>query len=443
MASISIANIAKPVAVALDWHVLPGHTSERKEIDGFSKSAGLKIGVTLTDEVTGVTILGLSSEKSQGIACGAAWLAKASGRDTVVLVEPLEDGRLWLCAVRAGLPVQGLDIVIDAVDLQQRLPEFLQDNNDRICSTLENLDSFGYINVIPQSFAELVANTKQEKLTRVSGMSPVLVYGSVATAVALLGWLGGSAYLDQLAQQRNAQASAANARKMQANAAELARKAQALRRVQAENILKGAVLGQPTVAAEMKALFASIESLPTSVAGWGISTLDCEPKMCLVTWNRTPVGTVAGFVQAAETNGWLLMGVAGDSASTGFSLDADSRVANVDDIVVAPIFRAAFETKLQQMQLAGLKYTFPASQSVEASLPAPPMTPGAPTPAAGASAPAVTLPWRIGTATVKGGNLFALRGTPDYLEHPAVAIKRAAVDLKSNEWTLEVTYATR
>lgn len=442
MSTIKISNLTKPVAVALDWQVLPGLTSESKEIAALAKSAGTRIGSVVADEGTGVTILGLSSTKTAGVPCGAAWLAKASARESIVLIEPLEDGRLWLCAVRAGLPVPGLDVVIDSSDLTQRLPAFIQDGQDpRICSTLDNLLDFGYSNVTPQSFAELVANTKAERLARISGTSPVLIIGGVAVAVALGAWFGGGAYLDQIANEKSAAASADVVRKQQIANAELVRKAAALRREQAIDILRLNVLGQPSVTSLMGAMLKSVESMPTSVAGWNVDGIDCLPNVCQVTWARTPVGTVVGFLQAASGNGWQVKSAAGDAASTLYLVDASAREATVDDLVEEASFRPAFESKLQQLQLAGLHYGFLPAAAVEPPVAAAVIgMPAAPPAGLPALAP---LPWKMGTAVVRGVHLFALRGTPDYLDHPGVAIKHVAADMKSNEWTLELTYATR
>lgn len=441
MSTIKISNLSKPVAVALDWQVLPGLTSESKEIDALAKLAGTKIGSVVADEGTGVTILGLSSTNTTGTTCGAAWLAKASARESIVLIEPLEDGRLWLCAVRAGLPVPGLDIIIDSAELAQRLPEFIQDGQDpRICSTLDSLTDFGYANVSPQSFAELVANTKPEKLARIAGTSPVLIVGGVAVAVALAGWLGGGAYLDKLTNEKTAAASAEVSRKQQITNIELARKNAAARRDQAVAMLRTNVLGQPSMTSMMQAMLGSVEAVPTSLAGWNLAGFDCMPNVCQATWTRTPVGTVVGFLQQAESKGWQVKAAAGNVATTLYLVDSQARSAGVDDLAEEAIFRPAFESKLQLLQLAGMHYGFSAAAPVE---PVATAQKGMP-PIAASSLPAVqALPWKMGKATVRGVNLFTLRGTPDYLEHPGVAIKRISADMKSNEWTMELTYATR
>lgn len=445
MALIHINHPTRVVAVGLDWHLLPGMTSERKEVAALVKQHGSKVGCVVGSDESGVSVLGLAPGHKPGVACGAAWLAKAlakaSAGASVILVEPIEGDRLWLCAVRAGLPVQGLDIVINASDLHQRLQDFLRDSQEpRICSTLEHLDDFGYANVSPESFAELVANTKPEKLVRVAGVPPALVAAGVAGTLLVTAYLGGTAYLDGQAAKRAAQLRAEKARIQKLEASEAARKLQAAHRDAAIALLRKGVLEQPEPSAAVAAIFSAIEVTPTSVSGWTLTGLDCTPSNCILSWARTRVGTVAGFLQDAEARGWSVRQAAGDQAAIDVPVSATARALTVDDLVEAPVFRVALESRLQELQLMGYRYEMPPLQPIEASLPkdkaAAPVAPAA-------SAPSQPLPWQVGVATVKGARLFALREVPQHLDHPGVAFKSAKADLKSNEWILEMTYATR
>lgn len=438
MATIHVSNVPKAVAVALDWHLLPGTTSERREIDAITKQAKVKIGCVVSDNATGVTVLGLAEERSPGTNCGAAWLAKASAGESIVLVEPLEDGRLWLCAVKMGLPVQHFDILIDAAQLHQKLPELLRDNPDaRICSTLENLDA-DYESVSPQSFAELVANTKPEKLIRVSGVSPVFMASTSVAVVALAAYFGGGAYLQKIKQEEaRAKLAEMAAAQKQREAADQ-RRAQAQRLADGEKLLRSVVLDQPAMERSIESIFSAVEQLPLALAGWTLTGFDCTNRICSIAWTRTKTGTVVGFLTAAEEQGWQVSKAEGTDAMTAIELDASPRGVTLDVLEEAAPFRAALETQLQTAQLAGMKYELAALTPLEKSMPAP-------APMKGKAPVAVTqpLPWHVGTATLKGDKLFEAKATPALLQHPALALSYLKADLKTKEWTLEVNYATR
>jgi hypothetical protein len=387
MAIKKITDFSKPVAVGIDWHVLPGTTSQSKEVALLAKKYGAKVGAIVHDEVSGTTVLGICSDEPLGSPCGAAWLAKASNNESIVLIETLENGKLWLVAVRAGLPVQGLDMVIDHAELVEYLPRFVVDTQDvRICATVEGLEDLGYTNVFPQSFAELVGKTKQERLVRISGLSP-LVVGAVA--VVLIGgalYAGGGAYFDSLTKKQNEADAAEQARKTQQAQAQMQLKNAQQHRADGQAMLQQAVLGQPTVTAAVAAIMTAAEAMPTSVAGWTLASMDCSAKSCSYGWARTHLGTVVGFMQAADDHSWVLKTAAADHATTEQAIKTESRSATEESLSADAPFRAALESKLQEMQLAGASFDpLVPSTSIEAELPKraldgtllPPLAPGA------------------------------------------------------------------
>jgi len=443
MSTINISDLVTPISVGLDWYLLPGTTSERKEIAELAKKHSANFGVVVTNDKTGFTVLGLSSEKKAGAPSGAAWLAKASAGESMVLIEPIQNGKIWLCAVRAGLPVQGLDIVIDESQLHEKLPEFLETSQDsRIYSTYDNISDLGYGNISSQSFAELVSNTKQERIARIAGIPTSLMVVAVAGIIVSAIWYGTDIYFTQIEYARNLVLNENKNQKQIAGSIEAARKTAAKRLEDAQSLIKNAVLKQPSVGNIIDALFTSVERMPTSTAGWNLVGLDCTTKNCTFSWLRTRVGTVLGFIESAESKGWTITHAEGDTATTESSIDAEPRVATIDDLSIDSVFRVAFETKLQKLKLIGIDYQLKKSESIEKSLPQSLASSNKSAPASPAlvSAP---LPWKVGDVTIRGKNLFALRAMPDYLEHPGVAVKHVSANLSQNEWNLEVNYATR
>lgn len=437
MAIVDINNLAKPVAVALSWHSLPGTTSERKEIDAIVRREGASFGCRLTDDDSGVTVLGITDDRREGIACGAAWLARASGGDPIVLVEPLGSGRLWLCGVRAGMPVPGLDMVIDLSQLHEKLHDLLRDVPDsRLCSTLDNLGTV-YPNVVPQSFAELVAQTKQEKIKRIAGVNPALVAIAGAVIVGMGGWFGFDAYMVKV-RQAEAQAQLNEIAADQKRRGDLlAAKLYQQHVAAGEAMLHDVVLDRPAVDGIVAAYMTELESKPLIVAGWNLIGYDCAQLACALSWQRGNSGTVLGFMKAAEGFGWQISQIGGDLAQSSHPVQASGRNAALESLDVDGAFRAALETRLQQAGSTGVKYELSKSEPLEKSLTPPAAPPGQPAPVM------KPLPWKVGTVVVKGNRLFELRELPEYIVHAGLSVKNVRGDIKTNQWTMELNYATR
>lgn len=439
MATIQIANVAKAVAVGLEWHALSGTTSERKEIEALAAANNSKIGCVITDDETGVTVVGLGHDKRPGASCGAAWLAKASGREALILVEPVGDNQVWICAVRAGLPLQNADQVVEVARLHELIHACLADSPDaRICSTLENLDA-SYANVSPQSFAELVTGIKPERLRRVSGVPPLAVAGVVVAVAAIGAYYGGTLYLQKVERDKFQALLAAQAKKSRSSEQAQLRALEQKRRDDAERLLRDVVLGQPGASTLIPAAFASFESVPLSAGSWALVSLDCVPASCLLSWKREKNGTVMTFLAAAEKAGWEVVGAAGSEALTKHPVDTHGRDATTDVIEPTAAFRAVLESQLQRAQFAGMSYRLEGSQPLDVPVAAP-AQPGAP----GASPQSLEpLPWKVGRAVIEGKHLFELRALPAYLEHGALAVSSIKANLQLKEWTVEVKYATR
>lgn len=440
MAIVEISNLPKSIAVALDWHLLPGTTSERREVDSLARRTGSKFGCVLTDDDNGLTIVGLSTDKKEGVNCGAAWLARASAGESVLLVEPLENGRIWLCAVRAGLPVQGMDIVIEVTQLHERLREFLSDGADaKLCSTLENLDQ-AYPNVVPQSFAELVSNTKPERVRRIAGINPVLATASALVVVLIAGYYGGGYYFTQQ-RQKAAQAKLLEIGDMQRQRdAERVAAAKQERVEAAQNMIRQVVLDMPAVSEIVAAYLGELSNKPLVAAGWVLSNYDCSRLACTLTWQRQEAGTIVSFLKTAELNGWMVSSIEGSDATTSHAVTAATRTNSLDELGETAPFRAAIESRLQQAGSHGLRYELskaePLAKMMTGAVQA--ASPGALPPETGEA-----LPYWVGTLTVKGSSLFELRELPDYISHPGVSVKNVRGDLKANQWTMELNYATR
>ncbi|MFK4705829.1 hypothetical protein ABIC83_002668 [Roseateles asaccharophilus] len=441
MASVQIANISKPVAVGLDWRALDGSTSQRKEIATLVKSEGVKFGCVIDDEDAGITIVGLDHDQSEGQACGAAWLAAAVGRIPAILVEPISDTHLWICAVRAGMPVQGLDVIVEVADLHARLHDFqLQNTDAKIISSLDSLDVAYGDGVSPESFAELVANVAAPKVVRISGVNPKLV-GVVGLAlVAVACWYGYDVYTTQQVQAQ-ARARLAQLNSDQArDAAAAQEKARQVFLAQAESVIRKAVLEQPGVDAVVSSVFAEVDSKPLTLGSWSLVSFDCDSRVCHINWKRLPGSTMLIFMKAAEAKGWIVERVSGNDAVTGHPVSPEPRSLGVDRLDEVAPFLAALESRLQEASALNLRYEVSKPETIDKMMNLPPADPKAGPAGQPAQQP---LPYRVGTVKVQGTKLFELRELPNFIAHPGLGVKRISFDVKSGEWILEMNYATR
>jgi hypothetical protein len=441
MAIVQISGIQKPVAVALDWAALTGTTGERKEIEQLSKEHGSKIGCLVSDDESSTTVLGLAAERSAGTYCGAAWLAAAVGRASVVLAEPLSDGRVWVCAIKNGTPVQRRDQVTTEEQLHETLKEFLgYDEDAKIFSTIEGLGAH-YSNVSHRSFAELVSEVKKPaKLVRIAGTSPAFIAIVTCAVVGGIAYYGGGAWLDHQRRLEN-QAKLAQINAQQQETAEANRRRLDLEhRNKGEALLRSVVLDQATPSDLLKSVFGVVEDMPTTLAGWELESVDCVPSACSVKWTRLKGGTVLSFLHEADRRGWQVDAVEGSDAVTSHVVNGAPRVAALDVLEEGGAFRAAFETKLQEAELAGLKYEFGKVIPIDDLLPKPAPAAKGPSPQLVVLTP---LPWKVGTTTVRGSALFELRDLGSYVDHPAIAFSHVQVNLKRKEWIAESKFATK
>lgn len=437
MAIVHIQEMAKPIAVAMEWHSLTGTKGERQEIAEIAKSSGSKTGCLVADDESGASVLGVSHDQKPGVACGAAWLAKASAREPLILVEPLNTGKVWICGVKGGTPLQDRDVIIDYENLDEVLQGFLQDIVDaRICSTIDGLEQ-NFDNVSPQGFAELVANIKQERLTRIQGQSPVLVAAIFFGLIGIGAYYGYASWQTTIEQGKNKiklqQLSIQDAAKKEAEA----RRQAELRRQEAVALLRDIVLDQPAVEEAVSTVFAAIGPVPATIAGWRLQAIECDPKVCSFQWAREKNGTLASFIAAAQQMSWANPFASGEIATTSMDLAMKPREGDLESLVDSSKFKVALESKLQEVKMIGAEYIISKMEPIEVAmkpLPAPP--PGAnPVPAP------KPLKWKIGQASLSGTQLFLLRSIPEYIDHAGVAMKTLKIDLKTNTWKMEVNYA--
>lgn len=438
MTIIRVEGVSKPIAVSMTWTILRQSTSERSEVKQIVNLHRQAYGCIIGDRSAGLRMVGLTSDRTSGAVSGAAWLAAASEGQPIVLAEPLADERVWICAVRAGLPLSGLDMVVSDQDLVDRLNDVLHEVPGSVLhSTIAGLDDrFPGLQAI--SFAELARQGGAPvKIKRLSGIDPkVLVLAAIGAGLIY----GVPEIQDYLATSDRQQA-AAKLRAINAEQGQRERERQvAAMRAQLDALdenVRTSVTARPRVALLVNAYLATVEKQPFLLQGWRAVAFDCSGPSCTLSWRRESYGTVLSMTEGAEAKGLTLAAATGNDATTSHAAEAEPRPGSLDGIAVEAPFFAAIDTALQPMAKANVRYTIG-----KPSL----LTPPPPPQGASAPLPAVVpaeRQWKVGVISISGRFPSVLRQVAEAIDHPGLAVKSLQMDLKANTWKLEMNYATR
>lgn len=442
MSTYAIKGIHDPVSLALDWNLLPGTTSERKERIELAKKKGSTIGASITSPITGSVVLGLTDDPKPGNPCGALWFAAAMNGDSAIIIEPIGGHMVWVCAVRAGTPVPGLDQIIAESDLHTRLPEYFEAAQEqKVFSTLDSIDTFDIDRVQLRSFAEIVAEVKPPRTIRIAGISPVVLWVLIGSIAIITGLYGADLYFSTMRNSRVAAQSVEETRRLQTVADALVRETSAKRIKEGDELLENTIIKRPTMKDTIAAFMREAGKIPVKAGGWDLISFECLQRSCSFIWKREKLGTILTFVSIAEAREWKILSMGPEDATTNIPVEIDNnRVANFGDFSEDSMFRVAYESKLQEMNLIGLNYTFPSAVSIEKVLPPinlPPPAPGV------IYKPIEPLLWKVGTIKLSGKNPFVVSGLAQQYEAKNVSLKALTIDFKSNSWNLELNYATR
>lgn len=414
----------KKVAVGLKWKALPGIASQSKEVAAATQELGSRFGVILSTDDS--LMIGVSSSPDR-VPAGAAWVAAGSKGESMVLLEPIGETHVWVCAVRNNAPQPGFDLVVPVED---------------VTSVLDKLRSISAFKVASKSFegahleldfAEIVEGKRPPMVKQLTGVSQSFKIGLVAAVVVGIAVAAGISYTNEQ-ERKAAQQQLAN---MAANDAESQRREAEARRqseiISAELVIKEKISAAPSIADAVNAWLGAMESLPTIAANWRLKDVACTLKECKVHWARSKIGTTSEFLQYAEKAGWTVSAYDFDNAYTQTAISVPPRSNSPKDIPPEAEVNVSLMTSMQQLGIAGLSTTLKPS--------APPTA--APTPSPGASAPQSASPWKIGTFSVSGTKYFQVRGVPEYINREYVTAESFKLNAETVTWTMEGSYAVK
>lgn len=420
----------RKAVVGLTWHAIIGQSGD-KELAELCTKHGSQFGVVLKSAEA--SIAGLSDAAISGPSA-AAWLASASKGESIVLLEPLPDGQIWLCAVRNSMPQPGFDIVIDPD------PAVAAEH-------LNKLGAIAKFKVVSRYFAEvdedndfatLIEGVKPQFVHQLTGVSAVVKYAVAALVLLIGGGIGGYYFYEDA--QRAAAAKNLEVLRL-ANDAATQREAEARRQAAlaaAEATVTTRVTSAPSPTGLIGGWLSAFDQIPTSVTGWSMAKVDCIATECKITWARKEAGTSAEFIARAANSGWRILSQDMNSFVTVVSAESQPRSGRAQDVPSSEQAMPQLLTAMQRLSLIGIQGQLNQAAPVGAE-------------AASAAAPgqkpdptaAPPSPWKIGSLTLTGRSLFEPREVVNFLEYGHVSISSLNINFDNQSWTMEGSYAVQ
>lgn len=241
--------------------------------------------------------------------CLASILANKLGPSWVGIFSAGRDDFFAMVAVNEGRIMPGFDMMADLTDIREKLSEVADGGGwDTYFISDKILDQLGYIPALAtgqqdqRSLEELLTEKKWDSRYKVrlinSGVDPKVWVAGGLVALLALGFGGWKMYESHLEQEEAAR---------KAQLAEAARKAKTAKdRKKAEQIVAERQIlppwpSAPAVEDLLRACRASALSVPYSVAGWELETIDCTPNAASASYARINGTTMLDFRDAAES----------------------------------------------------------------------------------------------------------------------------------------------
>ena len=462
--------------INLDWHALPADQSERSALKAImEQNKGVKAGVIV--KYGGVTLIGLGPTNAKVISgpSAAAWLSMANQKaqdqgnagmpstgsgsaNDWVLIENLGDQQYWVAVIRDGVPLPGMDVVVErdlALDIAREAVEtapFVVFSPDE---SIRNDVPAGTI-VDARGFADLVQGVKPGKaaMRAISGV-PVKVLAAVAGLLVLgLLWMGYSWYAEKKKQEELAQRAAADAAMAaKQQSADKAAYAVSVKKAVIDALEKGEkdlniALKSPSADEAIASWVGLIANVSVNQNGWAITNFECAfesdgSPSCKVNLTRQENGINRMLFQ--DHPDAVLEGDAASFVIKGSPTSA--RSGRFQDLERAKSFNLDFISDLQMLHFANVNYTITESKDVTAAVTMPPIPasifkPGDTKQAAPAPGP-VKMGVASGDLTFSGSEVWQLEGLREFLRRDNVSVKSLTVgmsDITPAQWSLAGAY---
>lgn len=433
MATITLDNL--DLAVGLSWSALLGTSSESIEIKNIcAENRSIFGAVVRADDVT---VVGVSRDGASKLPCAAAWLARAADPgEILVLVEPVDSRRSWLCAIRQCAPIPEYDVIVENDDLDYRIQALREDTQGfpfRLYSRA------GFVSGSePSTFSDFVEGTKRVQITQISGTNKRLIMGAALVALVVVGALFGQNYMVGKNRVESLRRIAANNASIAAAERDAIEKWKQDITSSAERVVTSGILHKPAIGPTVHGWFSAVENLPASLMGWTLERIKCTGAECEATWTRAVGSTIDAFAEAADVQGWEVRSVLNNTAITAHPSDAFAREGQVSMLPNEKEFRNHFTSQFQRMEIAGVTFSITAAETVKVDVPPPSTAGGQKT-----AAVAPDIPWKIGTFSVGGRNLYEPKDMHEYIDFANSALETLVIDRKAGLWSADGKYAVK
>lgn len=269
---ILTAQTGESLVIGVHWKLFQKVADARADVKG-------KKGILLTRRfMAGDYVQGIVHGAGRGKLFAAA-MVFANIYDKLIIHQPLEGGRFWVCGIDGGQPLQDSDFVFDDEQAAQTQTHLIR-------SVLKDAIVVGQHPAAEMAFTDLLAFIQKDHLRHALLERPhAKTYKAAAVAglaVAIGGAaLGAQAYISSSATQTQDMQSA-YAQQIQRQAA--ARQLAALNKAVADS--KSNLFQVPSAASQFAIWHNLVRSLPLSQEGWRPTEFSCVPAECQVKWAR-------------------------------------------------------------------------------------------------------------------------------------------------------------
>ncbi len=283
-------------AAGLDWLPLPGLDGKSAEIKqlGRGVDAAWQFVWSVKDHEDQYVAFVTKGEMKKRPHAASALVRAAVAEELYLTLVDVGDGRLWVFAVKDGMPVNRMDRVGDASDLMGQVSDFLTSLPDRSKAPIytdrpELLERLPYtLDVRPFSLEILGHSIKKRDFSKAAfswhSSAPV---GAIAFCVVLI-VLGVGYYLYEIEAEEAARRDAAQIRMREV----------AQRKMELANAVSTAINATVPARVAVPAYLETTDNIQRLLAGWKLSQVDCAGQSCTLTFKAQSFATWAGYLKA-------------------------------------------------------------------------------------------------------------------------------------------------
>lgn len=285
-----------PALAGLDWLELPGLDGKSTEIKQLGRGVNASWQYLWTSKgIVNEYVAFVTKSESKNKPVAAAALVRAAIPEELFLsLVDIGDSRLWLFAVKDGVPVRKMDRVGEAGDVMGLVSDFLTGLPDKskVCIYTDQPDLFERIHYTLEirsfSLDILGHSIKQRDYSKAAfsrhSSAPLGLYAFIGSALIL----GVGYYIYDMQAQEAAIR----------DAAQIRQRAIAQRKIELDNQVSSAINATVSVRLSVPAYLKAMDGFPRSINFWKLSSIDCAGQGCTLVYKAQAFATWAAYLKA-------------------------------------------------------------------------------------------------------------------------------------------------